>query len=151
MRGLKTEPGMPQSLMPTMPGSSRGMPYNPGLMHPVAPTSDFVVAGVSNGEVLWSLPSPHPDSPENSSDAGSAAGPHHHHGGLGATSAAAAPMDNIDWVSLAPLSVSLLAFLILTDALSQDAINAIFPSDPQTGEVSFSTFVDPSIGMKWHR
>ncbi len=33
---------------------------------------------------------------------------------------------------------------------SQDAFNAIFPNDPQTGEVNMAGFADPSIGMKWH-
>jgi hypothetical protein len=40
---------------------------------------------------------------------------------------------------------------VLTISL-QDAFNAIFPQNPQTGEIEFSAFMDPGItgpGMKW--
>jgi hypothetical protein len=71
---------------------------------PVMP--NVVFAGVSNGEALWSLPPPNPDSPENSSDGGSVSGHQgHHHSqpvGPGGVAVSMNPtgnvLDNIDWV-----------------------------------------------------
>lgn len=34
--------------------------------------------------------------------------------------------------------------------IPQDALNALFPSDPQTGDINFQNFANPNIGMKWH-
>ncbi|KAI6350812.1 hypothetical protein MCOR25_010366 [Pyricularia grisea] len=135
---FKIEPGIPSTMMPTAPitgtGGIRGAPMSSqtGIpMHiPPGPPQNVVFAGVSNGEVLWSLPPQNPGSPEASSDGGSVAGHPQRSGQIPAPPGGGA-MCGIDW------------------AACTDAINAIFPSDPQTGEFSMNVFVDPNVGMKW--
>ncbi|KAK3694990.1 fungal-specific transcription factor domain-containing protein [Podospora appendiculata] len=141
--GAKTEPGMPPVAVPMeaqnpqgcMPPNGYGMQPTPALAPaPVsAPAtsmahqmvSNMVYAGVSNGEVLWGLPQGNPGSPENSSDGGSVVGHPQRHGSLAGQSSHEHVMDNLDW----------------------DAINTLFPADPNTGEFNFNSFMDPSIGM----
>ncbi|KAK0748173.1 hypothetical protein B0T21DRAFT_343863 [Apiosordaria backusii] len=85
---------------------------------------NMVFAGVSNGEALWGFPHMNPGSPENSSDGGSVVGQSQRHGSIAGPGAAVNVMDNIDW----------------------DAINLLFPTDPNTGELSFNSFqVDHSV------
>ena len=133
---LKPEPGMP-GMMPGMvpaamlaaQAASMGVPPAPG-MHmmpppggglPAGPPPNIVFAGVSNGEVLWSLPPPNADSPESSNDGASVAGQNLARGmggmpaaGAGGVSAGGGNyMDNFDWVreSLnSPFSLSLFLY-----------------------------------------
>ncbi|KAK2070485.1 hypothetical protein P8C59_004972 [Phyllachora maydis] len=125
-------------------------------LRPPLPTLAF--AGVANGEALWGLP---PPSPENSSDGGGGGGNSNGMQGIfqhqlqhqlqhqhqnqhqhqqqqqqqQALRAGAVPnlMDSIDW----------------------DAFNAIFPPNPQTGEIEFANFMGTGVllpaqgGMKW--
>lgn len=148
MSGFKAEPGTsgmssPIRMVPqSQPGMHMGqqqqqqqhMPMHnmhPNVQQPPPPPPNMVWAGVSNGEVLWSLPPGNPGSPEsNSSDGGSVAGHGHQHrqgGGMGVPQPGV--MENIDW----------------------DALNALFPPDPQTGDINFQNFANPNIGgMKWH-
>ncbi|KAK4233822.1 hypothetical protein C8A03DRAFT_19171 [Achaetomium macrosporum] len=153
--GLKPEPlicppAMPGSVPPTMPPSLPGPvnalvpPPHPalppsslamGMMMPPLPQQhhpqpDFplshhqmVFTGVTNGEALWSLPPRNngPGSPENSSDGGSVVGHAQRHGSIAGPSAAAPGMN--------------------------DTLNTIFITDPQTGQLSFKTFVDTSTAI----
>ncbi|KAL8304026.1 hypothetical protein RB597_004639 [Gaeumannomyces tritici] len=141
---LKPEPNSssPSSIMPQPmlaggnDGTGRGHGLPPQMPTPMqmqmpsaGPPPNVVFAGVSNGEVLWSLPPQNADSPEGSSDGGSVVGYSQRHGG------AAGPPGSgqqIDW-----------------SAYNED-INAIFPTDPQTGEFSLTGFMNPSLGMKWN-
>ncbi|KAK4465485.1 fungal-specific transcription factor domain-containing protein [Cladorrhinum samala] len=148
---MKTEPGMnaphmamprPMSLMSTTitsssstsSASSSRIPHNIPV-HLISPHQqpavmpNMVFAGVSNGEVLWSLP-PHgnPGSPENGSDGGSVVSQPQRHGSISGSAGVCGGggvgvnlMDNLDW----------------------DALNILFPADPQTGELSFNSFIDP--------
>jgi hypothetical protein len=103
--GLNPEARMPPPMMgrgmpSTMPSMSPGGPQMPGGMPPQGPPPgampNVVFAGVSNGEVLWSLPPGHPDSPEYSSDGGSVGGQQQRTGSMAMQ--AGNVMENIDWV-----------------------------------------------------
>ncbi|KAI8632303.1 hypothetical protein F5Y19DRAFT_359046 [Xylariaceae sp. FL1651] len=120
-----------QSYAPQIPsGGHQALPPQPQM----------VFAGVSDGQVLWSLP-PNAGSPQGSDSSSLAApmGPNNN-----STIAAAAPstasaapavsarhgniMDNIDW----------------------DTMYALFPNDTQTGELSIQGYHDPNFGiMNW--
>ena len=103
---FKSEPGMgpPPPMPPMMPGMPPGMmppggPQMPGgmpmQMPPPGPPPNIVFAGVSNGEVLWSMPQGNADSPENSSDGGSVGGGAQRQGSMAMPPG---PIDAIDWV-----------------------------------------------------
>ncbi|AEO70405.1 uncharacterized protein THITE_19726, partial [Thermothielavioides terrestris NRRL 8126] len=137
MPGLKTEslmcpPGMPTTAPPLppppVPGSINALHQHqqvsfPPPQPPQPSQPPMVFAGVTNGEALWSLPPRHnngPGSPENSSDGGSVAGQQRRFGdgssdggGNGASLVGQA-----------------------------DTINMLFTTDPQTGQLSFKSFVD---------
>lgn len=109
MTGFKVEPGMssPIRMMPQRPpgmqmGQQQHMPRHsmqPNMQQPPA-APNMVWAGVSNGEVLWSLPPGNPGSPDsNSSDGGSVAGRPHPHRQPSMGMPQPGVMDNIDWVS----------------------------------------------------
>lgn len=122
----------------------------------------MMMAGLSTAEGLWGLPPPplaNPDSPENSSsDGGSVVGVGFRQpgmpnsmppGGGGLANAAGTVLDG-DWVSpVSSTSLSLCRFLTHIHGQSnyhEDAINALFPYDAQTG--SFAGFGDPvTAGM----
>ncbi|KAK3988111.1 fungal-specific transcription factor domain-containing protein [Cladorrhinum sp. PSN332] len=104
----------------------------PAVMANMASMANMVFAGVTNGEVLWGLPPSlhgnghgynNPGSPnENGSDGGSVVSQPQRHGSI--SSGPGGPvnlMEGLDW----------------------DALGSLFPTDPQTGEFSFNTFVDP--------
>ncbi|KAJ9142092.1 Fungal specific transcription factor domain-containing protein [Pleurostoma richardsiae] len=142
--GMKSEPGMrpvvpsiPNSMMQSgLPTTSQmpttavtAMPPVPPMqppMQPPAPPPNFVWAGVSNGEALWSLPQ-NSDSPENSSDGGSIMNGARQGGPTMPAAGGGFMAENIDW----------------------DAINALFPQDPQSQPGNYTGFLDPTSGMKW--
>lgn len=111
MPALKAEPGMPgmaSGMPPMMPPS--GPPGHPGMpmgqrqqqmalpnMPPPGPPPNVVFAGVSNGEVLWSLPPGNLGSPDSNSSDGGVGGGQHRAQGAGMP-AQPGVMDNIDWV-----------------------------------------------------
>jgi hypothetical protein len=119
MVGFKSDPSMPPGMpgmppaVPMMPppqqhgGLPMGqqplpMPGMPSRMPPPPPPPNVVWAGVSNGEVLWSLPPGNPNSPDsNSSDGGSQAGQQQQQrqAAMGMPPAAGV-MENIDWVCI---------------------------------------------------
>jgi hypothetical protein len=100
VRGLKTEQsmmGMVSMMPPPQPGMS--VPQQTQLPSPV-PQPPMVFAGVSNGEVLWSLPPGYNDnSPSSSSDSGGQPRQRMSMANEGI-------MDNTDWYG-DPVSVSL--------------------------------------------
>ncbi|KAK4220149.1 hypothetical protein QBC37DRAFT_271125 [Rhypophila decipiens] len=142
--GPNMNPAMNPMMMMMMPPSG-GL----GLGGHQGPFSEMVFAGVSNGEVLYGLPpgSHHqhhhnsssngnnPGSPNSSDGGGSVAGhvnglslsPH----GNGNMNGNGNAMKDIDW----------------------EAINMLFPVDPQTGDFNFNVFVpDPNLqaGLMHH-
>lgn len=145
------------------------LPPMPPSQQQAAPAHNIMMAG------LWGLPHPpplqNPDSPGNSSsDSGSMAGAAQTHGGAtsmagtlpplaaggrggGGSAAMAGGMDG-EWVSRSPPHIYILVCLACLTAgytgdqshYQEDAINALFPYDPQTGD--FAGFADPvAIGM----
>ncbi|KAH6853793.1 hypothetical protein B0I37DRAFT_394625 [Chaetomium sp. MPI-CAGE-AT-0009] len=94
------------------------------------PTSHHMVfTGVTNGEALWGLPPQNggPGSPENSSDSGSVAGQQQRHGSI-AGPAGQPPVINV------------------MQELDWDALHELFPTDPQTGQLSFNSFIEDGMG-----
>jgi len=88
-------PGVPQTMYPM--SHQQGPPLQ--MVPPAGPPPPNVVfAGVSNGEVLWSLPPPNADSPESSDGAASVAGQGGMARGMGA--GGGTYLDNFDWVRL---------------------------------------------------
>ncbi|KAK4128764.1 hypothetical protein N657DRAFT_676510 [Parathielavia appendiculata] len=159
--GLKTEPIVYPSQMPgtgpavptSLPGPMNGALVAPpplppssvamGMMIPpsqqsqlhqlsFAPPHQMVFTGVSNGEALWSLPPRNngPGSPENSSDGGSVVGQPQAHGNIPGPTGQSVPgmnvMEGLDW----------------------DKIHELFPTDPQTGQLSFNPFADSGMGQQ---
>ncbi|KAL2125941.1 hypothetical protein VTI74DRAFT_2181 [Chaetomium olivicolor] len=126
--------GMGMQMVPQQQPPPPPPPQN--LMYHPSP-HQMIYAGVTNGEVLWSLP-PGPTSagsPGNSSDAGSVATqpqpqPSHAAGMAGPPPSASAPvptggiMESLDW----------------------SVLNELFETDPTTGQFSFNTFVDLGFG-----
>lgn len=105
MGGLKEEPDMRQQPGMFPPGPGMLPPQMATtMMPPPGPPPNFVFAGVSNGEVLWSLPPPvNPDSPENScsSDGGSVAGSAQRQGSMAMPAGGGGNMmEGIDWVCI---------------------------------------------------
>ncbi|KAL2180405.1 uncharacterized protein P884DRAFT_315841 [Thermothelomyces heterothallicus CBS 202.75] len=97
------------------------------------PQTHMVFAGVTNGEALWSLP-PRLNgsgSPEIGIDGGSVAGQPRLHGTM------AAPTSG----QLQPPPI-----MNMIQELDWEALHQMFPMDPQTGELSFATFVDSGTG-----
>lgn len=167
MSGFKSEPGLHGMspgipMMPRSPHSPQGMHTGQQSMHmqqhmqpqmqQPPPPQNMVWAGVSNGEVLWTLPPGNHGSPDStSSDGGSIAGhqqQHRHPMNMPQPGV----MENIDWVRLLLFLSSLYSLLSImtTTNMYQDALNILFPPDPQTGEINFQNFANPNIGMKWH-
>jgi hypothetical protein len=149
---MKTEAGIsmpPMGGPPGPSGSPGGSGGGPPMGGPMGPPPGIVFAGVSNGEALWSIPQPNPDSPETGSDSGSDRRPR-----MGQPPAGIIPgqLDGVDWVS----SIDCPALHArerdeLADLPLKDVINAIFPNDPITGELNISGFHDPSLGINWQR
>ncbi|KAK3300410.1 uncharacterized protein B0H64DRAFT_470510 [Chaetomium fimeti] len=99
------------------------------LGFPPAHHQHMVFTGVTNGEALWGLPpqNPGPGSPENSSDGGSVAGQSQRHGSIAGPSGQPPVinvMQELDW----------------------EALHELFPTDPQTGQLSFNSFLDNGMG-----
>jgi hypothetical protein len=123
MSGFKVEPGM-SSPIRMMPPRQPNMPMGQQQQHSMPvhnmqrnmqqsqpqpqqqqppPPPNMVWAGVSNGEVLWSLPPGNPGSPDsNSSDAGSVAGQQQAHPQANMGMPQPGVMENIDWVCNRP-------------------------------------------------
>jgi len=113
---LKTEHEIPPRASGMgMMGHQQGVPppqqqqQQQHRMSPPGPPPNIVFAGVSNGEALWGLPPPNPDSSEASSDGGSVAGHSQQHGNIGMQTSGDI-MENIDWVSLVSCSYSAKSF-----------------------------------------
>ncbi len=88
--------GMDMLSQPPGPGGPPGGLPDGGFMGG-PPPQGIVFAGVSNGEVLWSLPPPNADSPESSNDSASVAGqPLARGNGAGVSSSNL--LENLDWV-----------------------------------------------------
>ncbi|XXG94540.1 Uroporphyrinogen decarboxylase in heme biosynthesis [Hypoxylon texense] len=114
--------GVPQDVPKVEPGYT---PPPPPIAHgPPVPPPPMVFAGVSDGQALWSIPPNHtsPGSDSSSVEHGQQA----HTPGLGGTGLHQGNiMDTLDW----------------------DTINALFPTDPQTGGLSIQGFHDPSFSI----
>ncbi|AEO53530.1 hypothetical protein MYCTH_98955 [Thermothelomyces thermophilus ATCC 42464] len=97
------------------------------------PQTHMVFAGVTNGEALWSLPPQlnGSGSPEIGSDGGSIAGQPQLHGTM------AAPTSGLPQPP---------PIMNMIQELDWEALHQMFPMDPQTGELSFATFVDSGTG-----
>ncbi|KAI2468821.1 hypothetical protein F4781DRAFT_396998 [Annulohypoxylon bovei var. microspora] len=112
--------GIPHDVPKVEPGYTPPLP--PG---PPVPQPQMVFAGVSDGQVLWSLPPNHssPGSSEssNADQGGQRVAMSAVRGGTG--TAQGSIMDTIDW----------------------DTINNLFPNDPQTGGLSIHGFHDPNF------
>ncbi|KAI0432934.1 hypothetical protein F5Y09DRAFT_352684 [Xylaria sp. FL1042] len=110
-------------------GSGNGGPkveqgYAPPQIHTGPSQSQMVFAGVSDGQVLWSLP-PNVGSPDGSDSSSPGAG-----GVLDSNAPQGNIMDNIDW----------------------DTMYTLFPNDTQTGELSIQGYHDPNFGVvNWSR
>ncbi|KAI1760454.1 hypothetical protein GGR53DRAFT_470307 [Hypoxylon sp. FL1150] len=131
---------MPQEASKVEPG------YTPPPVapRPSAPQPAMVFAGVSDGQALWSLPPSHTSPGSDSSSAEYAQQVRAQ--GIGAAGLSQANiMDSIDWACLSTIR----PYLFTTSELTwvQDAINALFPTDPQTGALSIQGFHDPNFSI----
>ncbi|KAI2629013.1 hypothetical protein GGS21DRAFT_492565 [Xylaria nigripes] len=105
----------------------------------IPPQPQMVFAGVSDGQVLWSLP-PNAGSPHDS-DSSSLAGP------TGGAAAAAAPRPASAGVSAAP-DLNMQHGGIM-DNIDWDTMYTLFPNDTQTGELSIQGYHDPNFSVHW--
>ncbi|KAK4230489.1 hypothetical protein QBC38DRAFT_534250 [Podospora fimiseda] len=128
-RGM-TNNMMPAAMMIPPPPAPHPHHLHHHQQQQTAIMANMVFAGVSNGEVLWSLPPQlngnghgyNPGSPnENGSDGGSVVSQPQRHGSISSGPGPVNLMEGLDW----------------------DALGSLFPTDPQTGEFSFNTFIDP--------
>ncbi|KAI3329125.1 hypothetical protein HD806DRAFT_519413 [Xylariaceae sp. AK1471] len=111
-------------------------PPGPSAMPPSQP--QMVFAGVSDGQVLWSLP-PNAGSPHGS-DSSSLAAPVT--GGAAAAAAAATSAG-----ATAAASGSNMSQGNIMDNIDWDTMYTLFPNDTQTGELSIQGYHDPNFGI----
>ncbi|KAI1828115.1 hypothetical protein F4861DRAFT_243943 [Xylaria intraflava] len=123
--GLKSEPSYAASQIVSGPSA-------------IPPQPQMVFAGVSDGQVLWSLP-PSVGSP-NGSDSSSLAAP-----AGGTTVVATAPCPTS--TSVAPDSN--MQHGNIMDNIDWDTMYTLFPNDTQTGELSIQGYHDPNFGVNW--
>ncbi|KAL1840511.1 hypothetical protein VTJ49DRAFT_424 [Mycothermus thermophilus] len=118
-------------------------------------------SGLTNGEMLWNLPPRHavPGSPENSSDGGSVVGQAQRHGslaaatgpGIGAGVPGGQPQQQQQQQPQQQQQQP--GVMGLMQDLDWEALHALFPMDPQTGQLRFDCFADlgvPSGPGPWH-
>lgn len=122
VKGEQNRTGMTGRMPPPPSGMSMAQQSQ---LPPPAPQPAMVFAGVSNGEVLWSLPPGYnASSPSSSSDGG---GQNQQRMSV----ATGGVMESMDWYG------------------DPATLNQIFPPDPLTGDFNFSTFAQPNLGGRW--
>lgn len=144
VEGTLLRPLGPYATVPVTPTSSSSniMQGPGGVLHQQQQPSHMVYAGASDGQVLWSLPPTHHESP-GSSDTSSISHPQPMQGQqqthTNANAAGGAANSNAGAGAAGMGSIM--------DTLDWDTINALFPSDPQTGGLSIQGYHDPNFGI----
>ncbi|KAI1333354.1 hypothetical protein F5Y16DRAFT_407219 [Xylariaceae sp. FL0255] len=130
-----------QSYVTQQQNQHHAPPHRPPMMPTPAPGPStqsaqlpqrVVYAGVSDSQVLWSLP-PNKGSPNDSDSSSIAAQLGTHNPGSAASSATPAPM------AMPPVNIM--------DSIDWDTMYALFPTDTQTGDLSIQGYHDANFGF----